>query len=349
MKVKLLITIILFSFLTICTYSKDNDTLFVAFWNVENLFDTIDDPEKNDEEWLPESEKEWTEERLEAKMNNLSRIIRSMNDNRGPDILGVCEVENEAVLQRMIDSFLSDMNYAIAYAESPDNRGIDNGLIFRKDLFTLFSVIADTVNLPDLYPTRVILNANLLTNNSDTIMVFVNHWPSRRGGQEESEINRIAAAQILKNRVDYYFSKNPNANIIIMGDFNDDPVNISLTETLGASPLKCDTVNTTIEITDSRNLYNLSYQSFEEGFGSYKYRDTWNMLDQIIVSHSLLVNEKFHYICNSFEVYMPEIMLTKSGRFEGTPFPTFGGRNYLGGYSDHFAVISKFYLKGLNK
>ncbi len=338
--------VIIILFLTVSTYSQQEDTLYIAFWNVENLFDTIDDPLKDDAEWLPESEKEWTEERLEIKMNNLSRIIRSMNDSKGPDILGVCEVENKAVLKRLVDTFLSEMNYGIAYAESPDNRGIDNGLIYRLDLFSLLSVVADTVHLPDLYPTRVIFNANLLTKNSDTLNIFVNHWPSRRGGQEESEINRISAAQTLRNRVDYYFNKNSTSKIIIMGDFNDDPVNVSLTETLQAFPLKCDTIVTGTEINETRTLFNLSYSKFEEGDGSYKYRDTWNMLDQIIVSYSLLTEEDFSYLCNSFEVYKPEIMITKSGRFEGTPFPTFGGRNYLGGFSDHFAITSKFIMKG---
>lgn len=157
------------------TCQQQNDTLFIAFWNTQNLFDTVDDPQINDEEFLPNGEIEWTEDRLDKKMYNLSRIIRMMNDERGPDILGVCEVENQEVLALMVAKYLSDLNYQIAYLESPDNRGIDNGLIFKSDKFTLLNLQADTVHLSDGWPTRLIFGVNLLTNENEKISVFVNH------------------------------------------------------------------------------------------------------------------------------------------------------------------------------
>jgi endonuclease/exonuclease/phosphatase family metal-dependent hydrolase len=324
------------------TCQQQNDTLFIAFWNTQNLFDTVDDPQINDEEFLPNGEIEWTEDRLDKKMYNLSRIIRMMNDERGPDILGVCEVENQEILALMVAKYLSDLNYQIAYLESPDNRGIDNGLIFKSDKFTLLNLQADTVHLSDGWPTRLIFGVNLLTNENEKISVFVNHWPSRSGGQVESEPKRISAAQTLRSAVDRIFSIETNANIFIIGDFNDDPVNVSVLDALQAHPIKCDSLPTDFEMNSESELFNLSYQSFENGDGSFKYRDTWNMLDQIIVSGSIITGNDLNYICNSFEVFKPEFIVTQSGNYEGTPFPTYGGRKYLGGYSDHFPVFAKF-------
>jgi predicted extracellular nuclease len=341
MKILKTILLVTFIFYFNCN-AQTEDTLVVAFWNLQNLFDTIDDPNKNDESFLPDGDMEWTEDRLDKKMYNLARIIRMMNNGNGPDILGVCEVENQEVLMEMVNKYLSDIDYEIAYIESPDNRGIDNGLIFKSDKFTLLSLQADTVHLSDGWPTRLIFGVNLLTDENEKIAIFVNHWPSRSGGQVESEPNRIAAAQTLHNAVDRIFLTDEIANIFLIGDFNDDPVNVSVLETLQAHPIKCDSLPTDFEINSEGELFNLSYQSFESGEGSYKYRDTWNMLDQIIVSGSVITGNDINYICNSFEVYKPKFIVTQSGSYEGTPFPTYGGRKYLGGYSDHFPVIAKF-------
>ena len=327
---------------SLITCQVNNDTLVIAFWNLENLFDTEDDPEINDEDFLPNSEIEWTDERLDKKMYNLSRIIRMMNFGNGPDILGVCEVENQAVLELMVEKYLGDLDYNIAYIESPDQRGIDNGLIFKSDKFSLLNIQADTVHLSDGWPTRLIFGVNLITKNEKSFTVFVNHWPSRRGGQSESEPNRIEAAKTLRNSVNRIFNTNEEANIFIIGDFNDDPINASLLEALRAHPIKCDSLATDFEVESQGELFNLSYYSFEDGLGSFKYQDTWNMLDQIIVSGSIITGLDFHYICNSFEVFKPEYIVTKSGKYQGTPFPTYGGKKYLGGYSDHFPVLAKF-------
>jgi endonuclease/exonuclease/phosphatase family metal-dependent hydrolase len=325
------------------TYSQQTDTISVAFWNLENLFDTVDDPNKNDEEFLPSGDKEWTAEKLETKLYNLSRIIRSMNDCNCPDILGVCEVEHQHLLDILVSKFFSDKNYKLAYLESPDGRGIDNGLIYNSKLFSLLFVKGDTVKLDDNYPTRLVLYVGLLTKDKDTLHVYVNHWPSRRGGEAESEPNRIRAAETVRASVDKNFELNNRSKIIIIGDFNDEPNNVSILNSLKATPFYCDT---TRYIGSQAELYNLSYPSFADGIGSYKYRDDWNMLDQIIVSGALINSENFYYVCNSFKVYKPEVMVTKSGKYEGAPFPTFGGKIYLGGYSDHFPVVAEFILKG---
>lgn len=340
---KRIITILIFVIASITsTCQQPNDTLYLAFWNTQNLFDIVDNPEINDEDFLPEGDMQWTDDRLDKKMYNLARIIRMMNEERGPDILGVCEVENQEVLDQMVIKYLSDLDYKIAYLESPDNRGIDNGLIYKSDKFKLISLQADTVHLTDGWPTRLIFGVNLLTNENEKITIFVNHWPSRSGGQIESEPKRISAAQTLRKAVDRIFFSDENSNIFIIGDFNDDPKNVSVLKTLKANPIKCDSLPADFEMNSESELFNLAYQSFEVGEGSFKYRDTWNMLDQIIVSGPIITGDVFRYVCNSFEVFKPDQIVTQTGQYQGAPFPSYGGRRYLGGYSDHFPVIAKF-------
>ena len=324
------------------TYAHSADTLYIASWNLQNLFDTIDDPKKNDEDFIPNGKMIWTEDRLDKKLYNLARVIRSMNHGSGPDLLGVCEVEHQALLDTMIQKFLPDLNYKTAYIESLDERGIDNGLIFKANEFKVLNVQIDTVHLSSGWPTRFIFGVNLLMENNDKITVFVNHWPSRSGGQLRSEPNRIEAAKILRGDVDRIFNVDPDAKIFIMGDFNDEPINASILETLNAYPLKCDSIRSNYELDSGGELFNLSYEVFESGLGSYMYQNKWNLLDQIIVSGSLINGKEINYICHSFKVYKPNFVITKSGKFKGAPFPTYGGTRYLGGYSDHFPVISKF-------
>lgn len=332
----LLINIFLLLFNSSTSYCQKKIELFVANWNVENLFDTIDDPIKDDSEFLPSAEKQWTQDRLKSKFDKLTTVIRSMNNWKGPDILGIQESENQEVLESWITEYFTDKYYKVAYAESPDNRGIDVGLVYNADIFSFLSLNADTIILPDKYPTRLVLTVNLLSKNYDTLHVIVNHWPSRRGGEKESEENRIIAAQVASKAADRYLAFNQNANILILGDFNDEPDNKSLTENLMAEGWECQNGTTNVE----SFLFNLSYKKFKEGEGSYLYRSDWNMLDQIIISKGLAEN----YICNSFEVYKPAFMVTQSGRFKGAAFPTYGSGKYLGGYSDHFPVIAKFRL-----
>ncbi|MBK7630041.1 MAG: hypothetical protein IPJ23_04940 [Ignavibacteriales bacterium] len=324
---------------------QNNDTLFVAHWNLENLFDAIDDPQTEDEEFLPTGSKEWTDERLDKKLYNLSRVIRSMNNDNGPDLLGVCEVEHQFLLDSMATKFLSDKYYKTTYLESPDGRGIDNGIIYNSKRLKLLDTKGLTVEMGEGYNTRLILEGIFLFEKTDTIYFFVNHWPSRRGGEQESEPKRIRAAKRLRIEVESILSLNGKNKIIIVGDFNDEPTNISITENLKAQPFFCDSLDHENLPEDlGTDLFNLSYKAWFDGMGSYKYQDNFNMLDQIIISEGLLLEDDLKYICNSFEVYKPYLMLTRAGKFQGAPFPTYGGSRYLGGYSDHFPVIAKFLI-----
>ncbi len=318
------------------------DTIFVAFWNLENLFDTIDDPKKDDQEFLPDGLKEWTEERLDKKMYNLARVLNSLNNEKAPDIIGVVECENQAVLESLVSKYFSDKNYKIAYAESPDNRGIDCGFIYTTDKFKILSAKDYEIKKLSSSPTRSILHVTLKSRNGEELNFFVNHWPSRRNGASESEIKRVETAKVLRREVERIFDKNDNAKIIIMGDFNDEPVDASILKTLGADPFKCDPDNKLNVMIPEKELYNLSYNLFEQGYGTISFRDDWNLFDQIIISSGLVTQKGLSYLCDSFDIVNSDLVATRSGKYKGQPFSTYGGNRYLGGYSDHFAVTAKF-------
>ena len=340
------ILFILITFSNIACAQQNKDTLYVAHWNLENLFDSLDDPKTEDEDFLPSGSKEWTDERLDKKLYNLSRVIRSMNEDDGPDILGVCEVEHQALLDTMTSDYLSDKSYKTAYLESPDGRGIDNGIIYNSNRFKLLDVKGLTIDIGGGYNTRLILEGVFLFEAKDTLYFFVNHWPSRRGGESDSEPRRVQAAKTLREEVEAILEANSKSKIIIVGDFNDEPTNISITENLKAQPFFCDSLDHKNLPEDfGTDLFNLSYKAWFDGLGSYKYKDDFNMLDQIIISKDLLLEDDLKYICNTFEVYKPYLMVTRTGKFQGAPFPTYGGSRYLGGYSDHFPVIAKFLVK----
>ncbi|MCW8849676.1 MAG: hypothetical protein OQJ81_06815 [Melioribacteraceae bacterium] len=338
-------TVVLLFLLSNCSNSDKNTTnyssFYVANWNVENLFDTIDDPIKNDEWFTPESEINWTERKLHTKMDNLARLINFMNEGNGPDILGIEEVENQALLEDLIDKYIENPKYEIAYSESPDARGIDNALIYNSDKFGIESVNPIKIEFDEPKSSRDILFVQLIIHQTkEVINVFVNHWPSRREGLKESEKFRINAAVTLNNQIQVLKKQDPNSNIIILGDFNDLPSNLSISKYLGAEKLVCDSNNT-----NDNFLFNLAYEEFQKGNGTYKYKDHWNMLDQIIVSKSLVDNNNIDYECGSFEIIKPEFVLQTEGKYAGTSLPTYGGRKYLGGYSDHFAIGAKFIFK----
>lgn len=334
MRKYVLFVIIFISMYQLSAATPKADTIAVGFYNVENLYDTVNDPKKNDEEFLPEAKRNWTKDRFEAKLNNLSKVIGELNSGKGPDVLGLAEVENKFVVEELAKKCSKFKKYSAVHFDSPDERGIDVAMLFNSAKFKLLSAKGDSVQLTDKYPTRLILHAVLLAKTKDTLHVFVNHWPSRRNGQDKSEINRINAAQVLKQQVNLVLKKNPLAKIVIVGDFNDEPENISIKDTLGAALFTCDSVK------QNSTLKNVSWERKSRGEGSLKFRDTWNLLDQIIISKGLLKN----YICGSYDIHNKPYLLQTEGKFAGSPWPTFGGEKYLNGYSDHLAVYAKFVL-----
>ncbi len=323
---------LLFIFSLLCCYvnvyaQRDTPVGLIGFYNVENLFDTEDDPDIKDEEYLPNGRNKWDNTRYQEKLENISKVISSIGN--GPDIVGLCEVENRKVLEDLVQTpRLKGKRYQITHFDSPDFRGIDVALIYKTGVFKPFEtkVIPFSVVGDSDYKTREMLWVKGLYLK-DTLSVVVCHWPSRRGGKEDK---RILAAQSLRSVLDSAQQVNPDAKIIVMGDFNDDPRNKSMKTYLRAGGK--------ISKLENGDLYNASMATFKNGFGTIYYRGTWSLFDQILVSQSLLKQnaQKYFYIPNSFSPYGPEWMRVKDGQYKGGPKRTFSRGVYKNGYSDHF-------------
>lgn len=327
--------LIAFTLIALTTFSKGKKDFTAVFYNVENLFDTINDPDKLDDDFTPEGELKYNSERYVQKLDKLSKVLASINKENLPEIIGLCEIENRSVLNDLIKTDnLKKGKYGIVQFESPDKRGIDCALLYRKGQFRILK--QDTIGIhftwDKEFKTRDILYVQGLAGKKDTLNVFVNHWPSRRGGEEVSEKNRIFVAEQLKLAINTLQEKNPEAKIIIMGDFNDEPKNKSVTEALGAGNCK----NTS----DPKALYNFMYDIQEQGLGSYNYRGNWNMLDNLIVSNSLFTSKKgLSTKHDAGKIFTEEWICFKNKNGVLIPNRTYAGPKYLGGYSDHFPVF----------
>ena len=316
---------------------------YVANWNVENLYDVVDDPDNDgDDEFLPQNPvTRWTRERYETKLDNLAQVISGMNKGQGPDVLGLEEIENEDVIRDLVDK-LEGKSYGIVHVDSPDPRGIDTAMIFNRDHFSLLESHAYKVSLKWNHTTRDILHAVLEDHDGQKLHVFVNHWPSRGGGVRESEANRFEAARVLALALDRLFQREPTARVVILGDFNDEPDSRSIRKVLDVEsyPVPSGAYAPT-------NLYNLAEPKSEKGQGSFSHsfagETEWRMYDQIIVSGALLQGTRIEPDRDSFLIDKPAYMVEEHGRDKGAPVPTFENQEfYQGGYSDHFPVGARF-------
>lgn len=330
MKLNITLVFILFSF---SIFSQTKDSYKVMFYNVENLFDTYDDSLTNDQEFLPDGERYWNNHKYYSKINNIYKVITAVGEWNPPAIIGLCEIENRKVLNDIVNNTpLVKYEYKIIHQESPDRRGIDIGLLYREDLFKPLKKEFIEVNFPDnpSSKTRDILYVKGIAKNTDTLHIFVNHWPSRWGGQLESESKRLFVASVLKAQVDSIFNVNVKANIIITGDFNDYPENKSLKNVLKAQ------LNTDSVIVS--NIYNLSHHLTKtKSIGTHKYQGEWGILDQFIVSANLLNkdNEIFTSL-NDIHIFDADFLLEPDeSNFGFMPKRTFIGYKYNGGFSDH--------------
>lgn len=306
--------------------------LRMMFYNCENLYDTFDDSLKNDEAFLPDGSNHWTPDKYYDKLNHICKVITAIGGWEPPDIVGLCEVENRYVIDGLTKhSALSKFNYQVVHKESPDARGIDVALLYIKKKFTPITWCA----IPITYPydpgrkTRDILYVKGETSKKDTLHIFINHWPSRWGGQLESEDNRVFVASVVRSKVDSIFKTDPNASIIITGDLNDYPENKSVKEILKA--------NTSYDNIKSDELYNLSYHLQQKGFGTHKFDGEWGVLDQFILSGALLSKQKNLYTTvDGAHIYNASFLLEKDETGVGfKPYRTYMGFRYSGGYSDH--------------
>ncbi|WP_262326286.1 endonuclease/exonuclease/phosphatase family protein [Carboxylicivirga litoralis] len=314
-----------------------SESVVIGFYNLENLFDTIDTPEVRDEEFTPKGKKAWDAERYEVKLANMSAIIGALGDtvlNAGPAIIGLCEVENRSVLEDLVNHpNLKAYNYQIVHQDSPDKRGIDVALLYRSNYFKVDNVDALPLYIYDQEDgARVFTRDQLLVSGQlkgEQFHVVVNHWPSRYGGEERSRPSRKAAAQLTRSIVDSLQTLDKDANIIVMGDLNDDPNNVSVKDELRAV-VKNDL--------SGNDLYNPLAEKHQEGVGTLCYRGYWNMFDQIIISQNLLNKTTGLRFRNAY-IYDSEQLREQDGKYKGYPLRTYVGNRYMGGYSDHFPVF----------
>lgn len=302
----------------------------VGFYNVENLFDTVNDPNKADEQYLPNSRRNWTEKRYHHKIKKLSDVMAKLGANASnnlPVMIGLVEVENSKVVQDLIShKNLIKGNYGFVHFDSPDERGIDVALIYNTNFFEVYSSKTYSLQFVDenneVDYTRDILRVSG-SLNGELIHVLVNHWPSRRGGGQETEDLRIKAAKVVHEAIDEIKTEVSDAKIIIMGDFNDDPTSESIKNNL---------------VTD--DFFNPMESLFEKGIGTSSFNNKWNLFDQIIFSKNFLNNDKGAYSFQYAEVFNKDWLRVLKGKLKGSPFRTYIGPWYKGGYSDHFPVYA---------
>ncbi|BAO75385.1 endonuclease [Winogradskyella sp. PG-2] len=311
----------------------------VAFYNLENLFDTINDPLKFDEASPIMEMKANRSEVYKKKIKNMARVIANIGAdqaNNSPAVIGVCEIENRDVLEDLVnDPLLLGKDYGIIHFDGPDRRSIDVALLYQKALFKpLDSSSHELLIYDDLTRKRVFTRDQLLVKgelDGDLIHVLVNHWPSRSGGEARSRSKRVGAARLNKRIIDSLQSIDPYAKIFTMGDLNDDPTNESVKKVLKAKKSKKDV--------PLKGLYNPYETMFtDKGWGTTAYRDALSLFDQIIMTQPLLEKDYSSYRFYKAGIYNPSYMFNKRGRYEGYPFRSFADGGFTGGFSDHFPV-----------
>lgn len=307
---------------------QDLQTYNIGFYNVENLFDTIDDPNTQDEWFLPSSESKWNSEKYIKKLEDLAKVIDAMNPNAGgPDFIGFCEVENYQVMKDLASQpVLNPSNYEIVHYDSPDARGIDVAAFYNTKKFKLLESQPILLSIADNegYRTRDILYCKLEVIDSKNIVHFyVNHWSSRRGGAEASSYKRENAAKTLKNHIAENIPQWETQKIIIIGDMNDYPTDNSIYAVLGAQ-----------ELDSESHLVNLQLNNHIKGLGTYNYKGEWGCLDNVIITRALLNNLKTPETVILKEDWM--MYIDKQGN--AIPSRTYGSSNYYGGISDHLPV-----------
>lgn len=320
-------------------YSNDYK---IMFYNVENLFDTENDSLTNDEEFLPDGERFWNKHKYYTKLNHIYKVIIALGKWEPPAIIGICEIENRKVLSDLVNNTpLVKYEYKILHRDSPDRRGIDVAMLYREDYFEPLHTEFITIHMPEdpEFKTRDILYTKGIAKGADTLHVFINHWPSRWGGQLESEDKRIFVAQKLRLKVDSLLALNPNSNIILTGDFNDYPANKSISVVLGAI--------SNLDSIENTNLYNLSsvFGQFEN-VGSHKYQGEWGVLDQVIVSGALLnQSNRIYTSTNDIFIFNENFLLEPDDAYTGMrPKRNFTGFKYNEGFSDHLPTYIQLYF-----
>lgn len=306
----------------------------IAFYNIENLFDTKDDKNTNDDDFLPHSRKRWTQKRYNNKLTKIGNAISEIgtDDNEhAPVLVGLAEVENKEVLKDLVNiKTLDDEQYSFVHYDSSDERGIDVALLYKSKYFKVthsetFAVYLEDENGMRDYTRDILLVQGLLEDESFSILV--NHWSSRREGAEETEYKRIAAAKKINEIIQTVKNERPNENFIVMGDFNDNPNDKS------------------IKLMEKESdLYNPFKTVWSRDTGSLNHDFEWNLFDQILCSYNLLGRSNSGFTYADADVFDDRFLTQYHGRFQGQPYRTYVGKKYKGGYSDHFPVFIRLKL-----
>ncbi len=319
--------------------NKQFEVACIGFYNIENLFDTINTPGVKDEEFIPQGEKQWNSTKYYHKLKNNARVISEMGKEITPEgiaVLGLCEIENRSVLEDLVrEESIRGKNYAIVHHDGPDLRGVDVALLYQPKYFKLSSSKSYPVLLANdtSYHTRdqLLVSGDLL---GERIHFIVCHWPSRRGGETKSAPLRMNAARVSMHIIDSLRAADPSAKIILMGDLNDDPKNKSITKGLGAGGK--------LNKLKEGQLFNAADESYRKGIGTLAWRDSWNLFDQMIMTPALVdataTYPDFRFY--KFKVFNKTYLTQAEGSFKGYPYRTYVGSEFKGGYSDHFPVYS---------
>lgn len=314
---------------------KEYKVATIAFYNLENVFDTINDPDIFlNEEFTPESDKHWNTEKYFSNMDRMAGVISGIGADltgSAPAIIGVSEIENLTVLKDLVNAEpIAKYDYQIVHFDGPDRRGVDCALLYRPEYFEVTNTEMYPVIMED---TSFITRDQLLVSgklDGEEIHIIILHWPSRRGGEKKSAAKREAAADVTRYIVDSLLAADKNAKVICMGDLNDDPVNSSVKNhlnTVGEQEKAIDGI-----------LFNPMLKLYKKGIGSLAYRDKWNLFDQIVISPSFLDKDKSSYRYYKVFVHNKPFLMQKDGKYKGYPLRTYVGNTYKGGYSDHFPV-----------
>jgi len=334
------IALILLLYIPLISFSQESNTYkirTVAFYNVENLFDIENDSLTFDDDRTPEGKDHWTKERFAKKVARISQVLSEIGNEvtaTSPDVIGLCEIENRQVIEALVaHPNLRDRGYEIIHYDSPDERGIDVALLYKKSAFIANSFKSHRLLLYKKEGFRDFTRDQLVVGgilDNEQFHFIINHWPSRSGGEARSKPNRLAAAKLNKRIIDSLQKLDIQTKIISMGDFNDDPVDESLKLVLRTKGK--------IKDLDSLSLFNPMVKLYKKGVGSLAYRDKWNLFDQLYFTSNLVNDKLATFGFWKADVFNPTYLLDPNGKYKGYPLRTYAGGAYIGGYSDHFPV-----------
>lgn len=306
--------------------SNKNNKYTIAFYNVENLFDIYDDPKTLDDDFTPEGRNKWNNKRYQQKIKKISSVISQIGvieSGFPPAVIGLAEVENKQVVLDLINTKnLKYSDYDVVHYDSSDERGIEVALLYRKKVFELLHSESFPLLIYDADGERDFTRDVLLVKGKlkgKLVYFIVNHWPSRRQGSGTTEVKRIKAAELVHEIITKIKEETPNPNIILMGDFNDNPTDIAVQKHLVT--------------TDFTNPFE---SLFERGFGSLIYKKKWLLFDQIILNDSFYKAQDFQY--ENAYIFNENFLVDHKGKHTGNPFRTYLGKWHQGGFSDHFPV-----------